>query len=85
MRRALIVGIDHYASAPLQGCVADATSVAEVLSTHADGDLNWSVEPLVSTADGRTPITRDVLRGQLSKLFANPRDADLLSDPKIGW
>ena len=37
MRRALIVGIDHYASAPLQGCVADAASVADVLSSNAEG------------------------------------------------
>jgi uncharacterized caspase-like protein len=78
MRRALIVGIDHYESAPLEGCVADATSVAEVLSTHADGDRNWSVELVVSTADDRTTITCDMLRGQLTKLFANPRDADQL-------
>jgi len=37
MRRALIVGIDHYASAPPQGCVADAASVADVVSSNADG------------------------------------------------
>jgi uncharacterized caspase-like protein len=78
MRRALIVGIDHYASAPLQGCVADAQSVADVLRTNADGERNWAVELLVSAEHRRSTITRDVLRGHLIKLFANPRDTDLL-------
>jgi hypothetical protein len=78
MRRALIVGIDHYASAPLQGCVADAASVADVLSSNADGSRDWSVDLLVSTADGSCTIRRDVLRGRLTKLFANPRNTDLL-------
>jgi Caspase domain len=78
MRRALVVGIDHYASAPLQGCVADAVSVADVLSSNADGSRDWSVDLLVSTEDGGCTITRDVLRGRLTKLFANPRDTDLL-------
>src|SRR5262245_55440362 len=77
MRRALIVGIDHYVSAPLQGCVADAKSVCELLSTNADGSPNWTVDLLVST-DGSSTVTRDVLRGQLARLFANPRDTDLL-------
>jgi hypothetical protein len=78
MRRALIVGIDHYASTPLQGCVADAQSVADVLSRNADGSRNWSAELLVSTEVGGSEITRDVLRGELTKLFATPRDTDLL-------
>lgn len=30
-RKALVVGINEYASAPLYGCVADANAVAEVL------------------------------------------------------
>jgi len=69
MRRALIVGIDHYASAPLQGGVADAASVADVLSSNADGSRDWSVDLLVSTADGSCTIRRDVLRGRLTKLL----------------
>jgi hypothetical protein len=39
---------------------------------------DWSVDLLVSTADGSCTIRRDVLRGRLTKLFANPRNTDLL-------
>lgn len=31
-RKALVVGINEYASSPLYGCVADANAVAEVLA-----------------------------------------------------
>jgi len=47
------------------------------LSTNADGSPNWTVDLLLST-DGGSTVTRDVLRGQLARLFANTRDTDLL-------
>lgn len=42
-RKALVVGIDEYASAPLFGCVADANAVAEVLAKNGDGSPNFSI------------------------------------------
>lgn len=45
MRKALIVGIDHYDSiSPLRGAVNDAYSVKGALERHADGTLNF-VQP----------------------------------------
>ena len=42
-RKALVVGIDEYASTPLYGCVADAKAVAEVLEKNGDGSPNFSI------------------------------------------
>ncbi len=42
MRKALIVGINHYDHLePLSGCVNDALAVKAVLERHADGTLNF--------------------------------------------
>ncbi|HSH58454.1 MAG TPA: caspase family protein [Acidimicrobiales bacterium] len=78
MRRALLVGIDHYPSVgSLTGCVADATALNEVLARNADGTPNWRTE-LIAADVGTAVVTRDSLRGALTGLFANARDADLL-------
>lgn len=41
MKKALIVGINKYPSAPLYGCVKDATAVAEMLEKNGNGSLNF--------------------------------------------
>ena len=78
MKRALLVGIDHYPTADdLGGCVADAAALADLLATHADGSPNFSVEMLTSTS-AQVTITRETLRDALAQLFLNSRDTDLL-------
>lgn len=37
MRKALVVGIDDYPSAPLHGCINDATSFASIIENNGDG------------------------------------------------
>jgi hypothetical protein len=66
MRAALVVGIDHYPSSPLNGCVADARGLAQLLGEHFDGAPNFAVNPMLS-ADG--PVTRPKLREQMQRLF----------------
>lgn len=78
MKRALLVGVDHYpAGGSLSGCVADATALEALLARHADDSPNWSTD-LVTSDAGASAITRDSLRGALTALFSNARDADLL-------
>jgi len=79
MKRAVLVGIDHYPSAgSLSGCVADATAMNELLVKNHDGIPNWTTKLITSQA-GRVTITRDSLRRALTtNLFANSRDLDLL-------
>ena len=43
MRKALIVGIDHYEHIGcLKGCVNDANSVKAMFERHADGTINFA-------------------------------------------
>lgn len=78
MKRALLVGVDHYPTVGnLGGCVADATALGDLLGTHADGSPNFSVELLTST-ESSVSITRETLRDALARLFASAYGADLL-------
>ena len=42
MKRALIVGINDYPSAPLRGCINDASGLNSILETHGDGSPNFA-------------------------------------------
>lgn len=67
MRRALIVGIDDYAGAPLRGCVNDASAMAGVFETHGNGSPNFDVRLMTSPGED---ITKPVLRQAIEKLFS---------------
>lgn len=43
MKKALVVGINNYPSAPLYGCVRDATDFGSLLEVHDDGTRNFDV------------------------------------------
>jgi Caspase domain len=77
MRRALLVGIDHYSGSPLTGCVADARGMAGVLERHQGGGRNYDVKCVTSNAAAET-ITRQELRTLLAELFENARDTELV-------
>jgi hypothetical protein len=75
MRRALLVGIDHYESAPLSGCIEDARAMERLLRRHDDGRVNFDTQLLTSD---REAVTRARLREGLETLFADPADVALL-------
>lgn len=75
MRRALVVGIDDYESAPLSGCVNDANKIASVLGTNGDGSPNFSIRLLTSPPD---VIKKSHLKGKIIQLFKDPCDMSLL-------
>ena len=78
MKRALLVGIDHYPTVgSLSGCVADASALAELLRTHADGGPNFRAELIAGESEARE-VTRDALRDAIASLFDNARNTDLL-------
>lgn len=76
MRKALIVGIDHYANIKsLSGCVNDAHSVKAVLERHADGTVNFAT-PRVITGTGPADIVeKHFLKDAVRELFNG--DADI--------
>ncbi len=71
MKKALVVGINNYTSAPLHGCVKDATDVSGLLETNGDHTVNFDV--LLKTDVPR----RSTLRGLIVDLFAGEADTAL--------
>lgn len=78
MRKALIVGIDHYEHIrDLSGAVNDAHAVKNVLERNADGTLNFPTPHLlVGTGAGAT-VTRQELKESVRELFADNADIAL--------
>jgi hypothetical protein len=76
MRKALIVGIDHYADIKaLSGCVNDAHAVKAMLERHADGTVNF-VTPRILTGSGSADIVeKSDLKDAVRELFSG--DADI--------
>jgi Caspase domain len=79
MRKALIVGSDHYTHIkPLSGCVNDAHAVKAILERHADGTVNF-VTPRILTGSGPADIVeRSELKDAVRELFAGDADIALL-------
>lgn len=79
MRKALVVGIDHYDHiGSLHGAANDAHSVHDVLERNADGSVNFSTPRLLAAADPGTAITRGELKTAVLELFADDSDIALL-------
>jgi hypothetical protein len=80
MRKALIVGIDHYEHVdPLFGCVNDAHAVKAILDRHANGTLNFGSRLLVGTGAGPQPgVSRSDLKKAIRELFADDSEIALL-------
>src|ERR1017187_9035528 len=79
MRKALIVGIDHYTHIkPLSGCVNDAHAVKAILERHADGTVNF-VTPRILTGSGPADIVeRSELKDAVRELFMGDAEIALL-------
>ncbi|AHL31464.1 caspase [Pseudomonas brassicacearum] len=75
MKKALVIGIDAYPSAPLMGCVNDAVAIAELLENDGNGDPNFSVVKLVSNEQ---EVTSESLVNAISELFSGEADTALL-------
>lgn len=78
MRRALVVGVNDYSFAPLNGCVEDANRMAELLRNHHDGEPNFDVESITVESDGNGSLTRAELKAAVSRLLDQPADLALL-------
>ncbi len=78
MRKALVVGIDHYEHSPvLYGCVNDSFAVKAMLDRHADGSVNFNVRHLTGTG-ASDPVSRSELRDAITELFSGDGEVALL-------
>ncbi|WJV25483.1 MULTISPECIES: caspase family protein [Pseudomonas] len=70
MRKALIVGIDHYQHInPLSGCVNDAHSVKAALERNADGTVNFPTPRVITGTGPHDIVTRQELKDAVRELF----------------
>ena len=77
MRRALLIGIDNYPAAPLNGCVADAERLAELLRSHGDNTPNFDTLVMTAPRGGGT-LGKARLRQAIEKLLLHDAQAALL-------
>lgn len=79
MRKALIVGIDHYDRIQsLSGAVNDAYDVKAALERHADGTLNFAQPKLLVAPGPGSAVTRTQLREAIEELFRDDAEISLL-------
>ncbi|SOE97689.1 Caspase domain-containing protein [Burkholderia sp. D7] len=79
MRKALIVGIDHYEHMTLlSGCANDARAVKDVLARNADGTTNFVTPRLVIGTDASDVVTKRDLKDAVRDLFRGNSDIALL-------
>ncbi len=71
MRKALVVGINNYPTAPLRGCLNDALAFGNTLEVNGDGSPNFDVR-LITDVE-----TKSELRGQIRELFAGDSETAL--------
>lgn len=77
MRKALIVGIDHYEQiSPLFGCVNDAHEMKSVLERHSDGSVNFGVK-LMTASNTTSAISKSDLKDQVEELFKDDSEVAL--------
>ncbi|MCD9513884.1 caspase family protein [Photobacterium carnosum] len=75
MKKALVVGINDYPNAPLNGCVNDANAIVNTLESNGDGSPNFGVKLITSPGDD---VTRSTLREAIEQLFNGESDMALL-------
>jgi hypothetical protein len=70
MRKALIVGIDHYEYiGSLSGCVNDAHSIRTVLERNSDGTLNFVAPQVMAGTSAARMVRKRDLRDAARELF----------------
>lgn len=72
MRKALIVGIDHYDHiSPLHGCVNDAHDVNVALERNADGTVNFVAPRLMLGTVSDDVVEKQEIKKAVRELFAD--------------
>lgn len=78
MRKALVVGIDHYEHiGNLSGCVNDAYAVKQMLDRHADGSVNFAQPKLLVGTGPAEVVKRTELKEAVRELFSDDSEVAL--------
>ena len=76
MKRALVIGIDHYEHNNLSNCEQDAQKMAALLERNSDGSRNFDVNLILS--DSTEPVSRGRMLQAIKALFSSPAEMALL-------
>jgi len=77
MRKALIVGINHYEYGnPLFGCVNDALSIKSILERNDGGEVNFDCK-LLTGSNSNNLVKRAQLKDEIEDLFKSDNDIAL--------
>ncbi|MEL1256135.1 caspase family protein [Flavobacterium sp. DGU38] len=77
MRKALIIGINHYPyGGDLYGCVNDAHEVKNILERHSDGSINFDCK-LITASSERESVERSELKDDVKELFSTKAEIAL--------
>lgn len=71
MRKALVIGINNYPTAPLRGCINDASAFGGIIETNGDGSPNYDVRLITDVP------TKAELKGHIRDLFSGDADTAL--------
>ncbi|MFA1819609.1 caspase domain-containing protein [Virgibacillus oceani] len=71
LRKALVVGLNDYEAAPLEGCVNDAVKMETILTKNGDGSPNFHVKHILGSSK------RKELRQAIEELFEGENDVAL--------
>jgi len=66
MKKALVIGLNNYESAPLYGCINDAKEICKMLERHGDKSLNFTVKLIT---DEKNTIEKSTLKKAIKELF----------------
>lgn len=78
MRKALLVGINHYLHSPLRGCIEDVDSMYNVLSRNDDNSVNFSCKRLISKDGATDTVTITKLKKQILNLLQHEAEVAIL-------
>jgi hypothetical protein len=79
MRKALVIGINHYEHIPgLFGCVDDAHQVKTILERHGDGSVNFAGPKLLTGTGPTDTVVKSILKDAIEELFKGDSDIALL-------
>lgn len=71
MRKALVVGINNYPFSPLNGCINDASEIAQSLRRNGDGSPNFDVKQLDNV------MKKSELKKAIEELFSSQTEISL--------
>ena len=78
MRKALIVGVDHYRHlTPLRGCVSDAYAVKGALERNADGTVNFVTPRLLLGTGPSDVVEKQEIKDAVRELFSGQSEIAL--------